>query len=370
MTLPINDLKRHNAPLDAELRAAIGRVLERGYYVLGPENKAFEQEFAAYLGAPDAVGVGNGTDALELALRAAGAGPGREVITVANAGMYASTAIRAAGARPVYVDVQADSLLMDPSLLAAAITPTTAAIVVTHLYGRMADVEQIVPLAHQHGIPVIEDCAQAHGARRHGRAAGTWGDLAAFSFYPTKNLGALGDGGLVTGQDTERLARVRQLRQYGWAAQKYECREAGGRNSRLDEIQAAVLRVKLPHLDAWNQRRRDIVSRYREGLQDIGWQLPPAPAEDDVAHLCVVRPLQREMVRSVLQAHQIGSDVHYPIPDHLQPAYAGEARPALPVTEAAAREILSLPCFPEMSDDEVATVIQACRIAAQKESTT
>ncbi|WP_079433178.1 DegT/DnrJ/EryC1/StrS aminotransferase family protein [Zoogloea sp. LCSB751] len=367
MTLPINDLKRHNAPLDPELRSAIGRVLERGYYVLGPENKAFEQEFAAYLGTPDAVGVGNGTDALELALRAAGVGPGREVVTVANAGMYASTAIRATGATPVYVDVRADTLLVDPDLLAAAITPATGAIVVTHLYGRMADVERLVPVAHQRGIPVIEDCAQAHGARRQGRAAGSWGDLAAFSFYPTKNLGALGDGGLVTGQDPALLARVRHLRQYGWTTQKYECREAGGRNSRLDEIQAAVLRVKLPHLDAWNQRRRAIVSLYREGLKDIGWQLPPAPAEDDVAHLCVVRPRQRDTVRAVLQEHGIGSDVHYPIPDHLQPAYADEGRPALPVTEDAARGILSLPCFPEMTNDEVATVIQACRIASQKE---
>lgn len=369
MTLLINDLARHNAPLDAELRAAIDRVLRRGYYIVGPENEAFEQEFAAYLGTPGAVGVGNGTDALELALRALGIGTGDEVITVANAGMYSSTAILAAGARPRYVDVESDSMLIDLASLDNAFTPATRAVIVTHLYGRMADIAGVMELARRRGIPVIEDCAQAHGARRHGQAAGTWGDLAAFSFYPTKNLGALGDGGLVTGRDPDLLARVRHCRQYGWAGRKYECSLPGGRNSRLDELQAAILRAKLPYLDGWNARRREILRQYRDSLAETGWGLPAAPDEDNVAHLCVVRPRNRDKVRALLAARGIGSDIHYPIPDHRQPAYAiTNGQVALPVTESLCRRVLTLPCFPEMHDDEIASVIDACVLATTDEN--
>jgi dTDP-4-amino-4,6-dideoxygalactose transaminase len=369
MNLPVNDLKRHNAPLQARLSTAIHRVMERGYYVLGPENEAFEKEFAAYLGAPDAVAMGNGTDALELALRALEIGPDDEVVTVANAGSYASIAIRAVGATPRYVDVAADTLLIDIASLANGISPQTRAIIVTHLYGRMADIEGVLGLARKHGIAVIEDCAQAHGARRAGRAAGTWGDLSTFSFYPTKNLGALGDGGLVTGSDATLLERVRCCRQYGWR-KKYECSVAGGRNSRLDELQAAILRTKLPCLDAWNARRREIVRLYRSGLQGIGWRLPAAPGEDDVAHLCVVRPRHREAVRASLIAQGIGCDVHYPIPDHKQPAYPAQAAVTLPITEAACRDVLTLPCFPEITDEEVRQVVSACWQSAREEEKT
>lgn len=369
MNLPINDLKRHNAPLATKLSAAIERVLARGHYVLGPENESFEQEFSAYLGATGAVAVGNGTDALELSLRALAIGPGDEVITVANAGMYATTAIRAVGAMPCYVEIDPDTLLIDITSFARKLSPSTRAVIVTHLYGRMADIEGVLAVAYDRGIAVIEDCAQAHGARRNGRAAGTWGHLSTFSFYPTKNLGALGDGGLVVSNDPSLLERVRHCRQYGWS-KKYECTMPGGRNSRLDELQAAILRAKLQHLDAWNARRREIVRRYRAGLQGIGWLLPTDPGEDDVAHLFVVRPRQREIVRASLTAQGIGCDVHYPIPDHKQPAYASHTAVTLPITEAACRSVLTLPCFPEMTDDEIRRVISSCWQAASKEEKT
>ncbi|SMC23442.1 dTDP-4-amino-4,6-dideoxygalactose transaminase [Andreprevotia lacus DSM 23236] len=360
--LPINDLARHNGPLDGEIRVAIDRVLQRGYYILGPENQAFEAEFAAYLGVAGCVAVGNGTDALELALRALHIGPGDEVVTVANAGMYAGTAIHAVGATPRYVDIDPASMLLDVSLLPAATNDKTRAIVVTHLYGRMADVEAVVAFARPRGIAVIEDCAQAHGARRNGKLAGSVGDLAAFSFYPTKNLGALGDGGAVVSSDAGLLARLRGLRQYGWTS-KYHVGMAGGRNSRLDEIQAAILRCKLPHLDGWNARRRAIIARYNAGLSGLGWQLPPAPGEGDVGHLYVVRAPQRDAVRAALTAAGIASDVHYPVPDHQQAALPMQA--SLPVTEVAAAELLTLPCFPELTDAELDQVIAACRQTVQ-----
>ncbi|GLS03407.1 aminotransferase [Chitiniphilus shinanonensis] len=359
--LLINDLGRHNGALDAELRAAIDRVLQRGYYILGPENQAFEAEFAQYLGVAGTVAVGNGTDALELALRTLEVGPGDEVLTVANAGMYASTAIRAIGAVPRYVDIEPQSMQLDLRLLDAAVTPRTRALVLTHLYGRMADAAGALAWARARGIALIEDCAQAHGAMRDGRRAGSWGDLAAFSFYPTKNLGALGDGGAVASNDAELLERLRSLRQYGWRG-KYHVGLEGGRNSRLDELQAAVLRAKLPHLDGWNARRRAIVQRYRAGLADLGWQLPLPPGDDDVAHLCVVRLAARDAVRSALAAAGIATEIHYPIPDHLQSVAAPGV--SLPETERAAQTILTLPCFPELSDAEIDQVIAACRAAA------
>jgi dTDP-4-amino-4,6-dideoxygalactose transaminase len=361
--LPINDLSRHNGPLDGKLRAAIDRVLRSGYYILGPETRAFEQEFADYLGAACAVGVGNGTDALELALRALNVGPGDHVVTVANAGMYAGTAIRAVGATPRYIDVDAEHMLLDANLLPDAVTAQTRAIIVTHLYGRMADIEAVMAFARARRIPVIEDCAQAHGASRSGRRAGAWGDLAAFSFYPTKNLGALGDGGMIAVNDPSLVEPVRALRQYGWSG-KYHVTHRGGSNSRLDELQAAILRAKLPYLDGWNARRREIAAQYCAGLADCGWHLPAGGGAESVAHLFVIRTPGRDKVRAALSAAGIATDIHYPVPDHWQAAYRGSDEAALPVTEHICAQLLSLPCFPEMTDDEVQFVVTGCRRVA------
>ena len=362
--LLINDLSRHNGPLLPEIQSRVTTVLQSGWYILGAEVRAFEKSFAAYCGVSHCIGVGNGTDALELALRALRIGPGDEVITVANGGGYGTTAIRCAGAVPVYVDVHSESMSMDPAALAGRITPLTRAIMVTHLYGRMADMAGLLAIAGAARIPIIEDCAQAHGARLDGRAAGAWGQLGCFSFYPTKNLGALGDGGAVTTSDAVLAERVRALRQYGWA-QKYDCRAAQGRNSRLDEMQAAILSVKLPRLDDWNRRRRNINALYSELLEGADVRLPPIAGENDAAHLYVIRTPERDRIRKALAGQGIATDVHYPIPDHRQECDSGTASSgcALPVTEACCGEVLSLPCFPEMQDEEVARVASCVRQA-------
>ena len=358
--IALNDLSRHHAPLRAELDAALARVHDRGWYILGPEVEAFEREFAAYCGAAECVAVGNGTDALELALRALGIGAGDEVATTANAGMYATTAIRAANAQPVYVEIQESTLLMDPAALVSGLGPRTRAVIVTHLYGRLADVDALGSIARERGIALIEDCAQAHGSRAGGEMAGTHGVLGCFSFYPTKNLGALGDAGAVVTSDRELATKLRALRTYGWGA-KYHCTMAGGMNSRMDELQAAVLRVKLPRLDGWNRRRCGIAARYGRALNHPDIVLPPpANAESDVAHLFVVRTAQRDALRAHLAAAGVATDVHYPIPDHRQPG-AGAAPPSgLPRTERACAEVLSLPCYPELTDAEIDAVAAAC----------
>ena len=248
-------------------------------------------------------------------------------------------------------------MLMDPASLRAALTPRTKAIVATHLYGRMADMPRIAGIAAAAEIPVVEDCAQAHGARLAGKAAGAWGKLGCFSFYPTKNLGALGDAGAVVTNDATLAGRVRELRQYGWR-RKYECGGEGGRNSRLDELQAAILCAKLPHLDAWNSRRRAIAALYSDLLGGAGLQLPPAPGGHDVVHLFVVRTRHRDLLRAHLAAEGIAAEVHYPTADHRQECYraAAWAQVELPETERCCGEVLTLPCFPEMRDDEVVRV--------------
>jgi len=358
--LLINDLKRHNGAIAVELRAALERVLARGWFILGPEVEAFEQEFAQACGTRACVGVASGTDALELALRALEVGPGDEVATVANAGHYSTTAIRAASATPVYVDVEPGSLNMDPAALAGTLSPRTRAVIVTHLYGRMAAIERLTEIAGRAGVPVVEDCAQAHGAVLEGRPAGSWGAAGCFSFYPTKNLGALGDGGAVVTSEAALEGRLRQLRQYGWK-EKYRCALAGGRNSRLDEMQAAVLRAKLPYLRAWNERRRAIAHAYSAALAVAPLTLPDRFGEDYVAHLYVIRAPRRDELQEFLRARGIFAEVHYPVPDHWQEASQTKppAPPILPVTEQAAREVLTLPCFPEMTDGEVQMVGRA-----------
>lgn len=341
--------------------AAIASVLESGRFVLGPAVAAFEDAFARYCGIDHAVGVGNGSDALELALRAIGVGQGSTVVTVANAGGYATTAIRACGARARYVDIDADTLLIDPAQLDSTLAERPAAVVVTHLYGRLAPIERIVADCAERGVAVIEDCAQAHGAERGGRRAGSFGQIGCFSFYPTKNLGALGDGGALVTGDAALAERVRALRQYGWSA-KYRVDIDLGRNSRLDELQAAILSAKLPGLDHDNQRRREIARAFDRGIRNPQVRLLAGRHDsDDVTHLYVLRSTRRESLRAHLAACGIDSDVHYPTPDHAQPAWREATPPSLPATESAAGEILSLPCHPALTDEEVARVIDAVR---------
>ena len=357
--VPLNDLARQNNEIGLQLLGAAKEVLESGWYVLGQQLVNFETEFAAYCGTNSAVGVASGTDALELCLRAVGVDVGDTVICAANAGGYAACAILAIGARPIWADVVEKGHDLDPAHVEAAIDGRTRAVVVTHLFGQPANVEAVRKITSQHGIKLIEDCAQAHGAMAGARRVGGIGDAAAFSFYPTKNLGGCGDGGAVTTSDPDIVDRVRALRQYGWKS-KYRCDLIGGRNSRLDELQAALLRVKLPHLDRWNARRRVVAQRYSA---EISHQFIEAPrvGEDHVAHLYVLRSSKRDLLKQHLLASGIGCDVHYPVPDHLQTAW-NRHHPlvTLPMTEKLANEVLSLPCFPQLTDDEVGLVIDVC----------
>jgi aminotransferase EvaB len=359
--VPFNDLGRGAAASRGDLLDAVTRVLDSGWYVLGPEHDAFEAELAAYLGAPAAVGVGNGTDALQLAMLALGVGAGDTVLTAANAGGYSSTAARSIGARPVYADVDPGTLLLTPATLDAAMRTlgaTPAAVVVTHLYGMAADMPAIAEWAAAHRIPLIEDCAQSLGAIVAGRRAGTFGDAATISFYPTKNLGAIGDGGAVVTRESATADRVRALRQYGWES-KYRVATPHGRNSRLDEIQAAVLRVRLRGLDDLNARRREIHTRYADALALPGVRFVHTASDAYVAHLAVLDADDRDGLRARLDALGIRTDVHYPIPDHRQPIAESDPAPTLPVTERSADRILSLPLFPELTEAEIARVESA-----------
>lgn len=357
--LPINDLKRHHQACSSRTSAAVQSVLDSGWYILGPNVSEFERAFAAYCGVGHCVGVGNGTDAIELALRALGLVAGDKVLLAANAGMYATGVLLGLGCTPVFVDVNEDTQLLDARTLATCRDPDVRAVVVTHLYGRMADMEQIGGLCRERGWLLVEDCAQAHGARRDGKVVGSFGDAATFSFYPTKNLGALGDGGAVTTAADAIADRLRSLRQYGWK-QKYVVELAGGRNTRLDEIQASILSAKLPELDGWNARRRDIARLYRRAIVNPAVVLPPDGGDEYVGHLFVLRCRQRDALKAALAREGIASDIHYPVPDHRQPALGDRfAGTTLPVTERLADEVLTLPCFPELLDAEVDTVAAA-----------
>jgi dTDP-3-amino-2,3,6-trideoxy-4-keto-D-glucose/dTDP-3-amino-3,4,6-trideoxy-alpha-D-glucose/dTDP-2,6-dideoxy-D-kanosamine transaminase len=360
MTVPMNDLVRGFNSHRDELQAALARVAQSGWYVHGPEHAAFQSEFAHFLGVGHCVGVASGTDALELAIRAVGDGRDGSVLTAANAGGYTTTAARCAGREVSFADVDPVTLCLS----AGSVEPLldgVAICVVTHLYGRLAPIEQIVELCHHRGVAVIEDCAQAVGAQRDGRRAGSFADAATFSFYPTKNLGALGDGGAVVTSDDELAASLVRLRQYGWTS-KYSIGVQGGRNSRLDEMQAAVLRTRLPHVPVWNERRRDIVRRYAAASVGTSLTMLPVAGEDHAGHLAVGLTPRRAEVVAALAAAGVRTDVHYPIPDHRQPALAhGFTQLSLPVTEEAAHQLISLPCFPELTDAEVEQVCDALR---------
>lgn len=386
-----NNLCAAEAPLAEEIRAAAFRVLERGWYVLGPEVEQFEAAFAAYHGVGHAVGVANGTDAIELALRAAGIGPGDEVVTVSHTAVATVCAIERAGAKPVLVDIDPASYTMNPAAAEAAIGPRTKAIVPVHLYGHPADMPALAAIARHHSLLLIEDCAQAHGARLGGQLVGTLGHLGAFSFYPTKNLGACGDGGAVITRDAQLAARLRRLRTYGQTS-RY-CHVERGVNSRLDEMQAAILSVKLKHLIEHNAIRRALAARYDRLLVEhvLCRERPPRRSADQdkacfdalrnategaayrdpadiyhVYHLYVIRHPNRDALQIQLRNRGVETLIHYPVPVHLQEAYAdlGYRRGDLPVTEQVADEILSLPMYVGLSMAEVDTVAQAVNASA------
>lgn len=361
--VPFLDLRDVHARYADELKAAAARVIDSGHYVLGEELAAFEREFAAWCGVRHALGVGSGLDALALILRGyLGLGvlaEGDEVIVPGNTFIASFLAVSANRLVPVPVEPDAASFNLDPACVAAAIGPRTRAIMAVHLYGQLADMPALAGLARRHGLLLIEDAAQAHGATREGRKAGAFGDAAAFSFYPAKNLGALGDGGAVVTGDARLAERVAALRNYGSDTKYHHLFQ--GINSRLDEIQAALLRVKLRHLDEDIARRRRVAQRYREGIRHPQIGLPQVACEERHAwHLFVVRCHRRDALQRHLQAQGVQSQVHYPVPPHRQPAYAELREAWLPLTERLHEEVLSLPLGPSLGEDAVARVIAAC----------
>jgi dTDP-4-amino-4,6-dideoxygalactose transaminase len=359
--VPFLDLARHVAAVREEIDEAIGDVLDSGWFVLSPHVASFEGSFAASCGVRHAVGVASGTDALTLALRAVGVGPGDEVVTVANTCVPTVAGIEAAGATAVLADASPDTWTLDPESFADAVTSRTKAVVPVHLYGRCADMDAIGEIARDRDLKVVEDCAQEHGAHMGGRPAGSVGDVAAFSFYPTKNLGALGDGGAVVTNDDEVASRLRRLRVYG-ENERYSSIESGW-NSRLDSVQAAVLERKLSHLYAWNTRRREIAAAYGAAFGEL--PLVTQPRDDGhVYHLYVVASQDRDGLRQRLAERGVETLVHYPRAVHQQPAYARLARPGrLETSERLCRQVLSLPLYPELTAAEVDAVIEAARDA-------
>ena len=362
MQVPLVDLKAQYQAIKDEVLAAVAGVFEDMHLNLGPNVRALEEEFAAYCGATHCIGVGSGTDALVLALRAAGVGPGDEVITVSHTFFADTEAIALIGAAPVYVDVEPDTYNLDPEQLEAAITPRTKAIVPVHLCGQPADMAPIMEIARRHGLFVLEDACQAHGAYYRGRRTGTLGDAACFSFYCSKNLGAYGEGGAVVTDDDALAADIRRLRDHG-SAVRYEHDEIGT-NARLDEVQAAILRVKLPHLEDYNARRQAVAAAYDAGLAGSVVEAPRVrPDRTHVYHLYSIQTDQRDALKAHLAERGVAMGIHYPIPSHLQPAARAWSKGpgSLPVTERLVQRILSLPIYPEMTPEQVGYVIDCVR---------
>lgn len=361
--IPFLDIKSINLRQKEEFHAALDAVLDSGWLILGKQTEAFEQEFAAYCGTKYCIGVANGLEALHLVLKAWGIGPGDEVIVPSNTYIATWLAVSQVGAKPVPVEPDLSTYNIDPNLIEAAITPRTRAIIPVHLYGQTASMEAIMVIANRHGLEVLEDGAQAHGAALNARRAGSLGHAAAFSFYPGKNLGALGDGGAVTTNDAELAQKIRVLRNYG-SHIKYQ-NEVRGYNSRLDELQSAFLRTKLPMLDADNAHRSEVAARYSSGLKDLeGVILPKVDVGNDhVWHLYVIRHPKRDALQKRLSELGVGTMVHYPIPPHRQAAYRdlGIPEDALSISESIHREVLSLPMGPTMTRDDTDTVIAAVR---------
>ena len=360
MTVKFVDLGRQYEAIKADVDAAIAHVLSRTDFILGDDVFSFEEEFADYCGVRYAVGIDNGATALELGLRALGIGPGDEVLVPANSFIASATAVSFAGATPVFVDVSPTSYNMQPGLLVDHITPRTKAIMPVHLYGQPADMDEVMAVAQKYGLFVVEDACQAHGARYKGRRVGSFGNVAAFSFYPGKNLGAYGDAGALVTNDPHIAEQATILRNCG-QREKYNHVVLAG-NHRLDTLQAAVLRVKLRSLDRWNDLRRHRATLYAELLAGTGVITPePAPDVEHVYHLYVVQAQDRDVLQAYLKARGIATGIHYPIPIHLQPAYAhlGYQRGDFPITEHCAAQALSLPMFPELTDSEVRFVADA-----------
>jgi len=356
----INDLSSRIQSHKLEIKLAIDRVLESGWVVLGPEVKKFEQSFAEYVGVSRCLTVANGTDAIELALKGLGVKSGDLVATVANAGMYTTSALLAIGAKPFFMDVAITTSNVYLSEVQRAIDNGVKAVVATHLHGlAIQEITQIVEICNRAGVAVLEDCAQAHGARIGTKLVGSFGDAAAFSFYPTKNLGALGDGGAVVTSNLDVADKVAKLRQYGWVS-KYKVESAGARNSRLDEIQAAILSVFLVTLDKSNEQRRTIAQTYNEQIVHPQITLPKHKGNGYVAHLFVLQTKERSSLQNHLKSIGISSDIHYPIPDHLQPVFGNQFNSIkLPNTEHLCNEVLTIPCYPEMNAEQVAQVVSA-----------
>jgi len=367
--IPQSNPKANYLAHQTEIDAALATTLASGWYILGEQVKQFERAFADYLGLAHAAGVASGTDALHLAVRACGLGAGDAIVTVSNTAVATVAAIELAGATPVLVDVDPKTFTLDPQRLEDALkTPLPTgqrirAVIPVHLYGHPAELPAIMAIARRYELLVIEDCAQAHGARWAGKQVATWGDIAAFSFYPTKNLGALGDGGAVATNRPELAERLKLLREYGWRERYIS--DIPGLNSRLDELQAALLNVKLRYLDEENARRRAIARYYDKHLRDTGLMLPVTrPEAEPVYHQYVVRSPRRDAVRAQLKERGIGTLIHYPTPIHQQPAYAGRALlgpGGLPHTEQASHEIFSLPMFPELTEAELESVVKEVR---------
>ena len=369
--VPYLDLKAQYQSIKPEIDAAIARVLESCQFVLGAEVAGFEQDFATYCDASECIALNSGTSALHLALLAAGVGPGDEVITVPFTFVASVAAVTYTGAQPVLVDIDPRSFTMDPAAIEAAITPRTKAILPVHLYGQPADMDPILEVARRHGLVVIEDAAQAHGAQYKGRPVGSIGDLACFSFYPGKNLGAYGEGGAVTTSNPEYASTIRMLRDWG-QDRKYH-HVLRGFNYRMEGFQGAILRVKLRHLERWTEARRKVVGLYNQLLANSGVETPTEmPWARHVYHVYTLRTDDRDGLQAALQAEGIQTGIHYPVPAHLQPAYAdlGYGRGDFPRSEAAAEQVLSLPLYPELSSEAAADVAEAVKKAVANRTQT
>jgi dTDP-4-amino-4,6-dideoxygalactose transaminase len=369
--VPYLDLKAQYQSIKPEIDAAIARVLDSCQFVLGPEVAAFEQEFAAYCGAAECIALNSGSSALHLALLAAGVGPGDEVITVPFTFVASVAAVIYTGARPVLVDIDPRSFTLDPAAIEAAITPHTKAILPVHLYGQPADMAPIMEIAKRHGLVVIEDAAQAHGAKYKGRPVGSIGDMGCFSFYPGKNLGAYGEGGAVTTSSPEYARTIRMLRDWGQDRKYHHLLR--GFNYRMEGFQGAILRVKLGHLERWTEARREVVRQYNDLLSDSGVITPAEmPWARHVYHVYTLRTDDRDGLQAALQAEGIQTGIHYPVPAHLQPAYAdlGYGRGAFPRSEKASEQVLSLPLYPELSSLAVAEVAGAVKRAVANRTQT